>query len=61
MFCKCGQMPRFYPLPTWRVNRYCYTPKGFSRVKCLRCGCEWLTRKAYTKYIKNYDLTIKFK
>nr|DAK17585.1 MAG TPA: hypothetical protein [Caudoviricetes sp.] len=58
MFCKCERRPRFYPLSTWRINRYRYTPKGFSRVKCLRCGCEWLTRKSYAKKIKNLDLTL---
>ena len=55
MFCKCNQDKKSYPLRTWYITHYCYTPKGYSRIRCSRCGCEWLARAAYQKRVINKD------
>lgn len=55
MFCKCNQPRKCYPLKDWRVIRYQYTPHGYSRVKCLKCGCVWITRANYVEQTPNKD------
>lgn len=55
MFCKCNQPRKCYPLKDWRVIRYQYTPHGYSRVKCLKCGCVWITRAKYVEQTPNED------
>nr|DAZ50384.1 MAG TPA: InsA N-terminal domain [Caudoviricetes sp.] len=50
MFCKCGEKSKMYPLPSWRIIRYKYTPCGYSRIVCKKCGCTWISRAA--KYVE---------
>lgn len=42
MFCKCNQPRKCYPLKDWRV-------------KCLKCGCVWITRAKYVEQTPNDD------
>lgn len=60
MFCKCNQPRKCYPLKDWRVIRYQYTPHGYSRVKCLKCGCVWVGHNIYfdTSIVKAMILRI---
>lgn len=44
-----------YPLADWRIIRHEYTPKHYSRIKCLRCGCVWITRAKYVEQTPNDD------
>lgn len=46
MFCKCHKSRKCYPLKSWRIIRYKYTPHGFSRLKCLK-GVIELKPKEY--------------
>lgn len=55
MFCKCNGKRKNYPLAGWRIIRHEYTPKHYSRIKCLRCGCVWITRAKYVEQPPNED------
>ena len=55
MFCKCNGKRKNYPLAGWRIIRHEYTPKHYSRIKCLRCGCVWITRAKYVEQTPNED------
>lgn len=55
MFCKCNLPRKCYPLSYWRVIRYRYTPHGYSRIKCLKCGCVWIAHAKYVELTKNID------
>lgn len=55
MFCKCNQPRKFYPLSSWRVIRYRYTPHRYSRVRCNKCGCVWIARAKYVEQTPNID------
>lgn len=35
--------------------RYKYTPHGFSRLKCLKCGCVWVAHAEYVKKTINIE------
>lgn len=39
----------------WRIIRHEYTPKHYSQIKCLRCGCVWITRANYVEQTPNKD------
>lgn len=39
-------------LAGWRIIRHEYT---YSRIKCLRCGCVWITRAKYVEQTPNDD------
>lgn len=63
MFCQCKDSSRRYlfPLGTWEIVRHEYTPYEYSRIRCRKCGNEWLTRAAYAKKCPNRDRQQIFK
>lgn len=58
MFCKCNKSPKDYPLKSWRIIEHQYTPRGYSRVICLKCGCEWIARAKYVSKTEDAQLRL---
>lgn len=44
-----------YEVSNYGQIRYRYTPHGYSRVKCLRCGCVWIAHAKYVELTKNIE------
>lgn len=51
----CHKSRKCYPLKSWRIIKYKYTPHGFSRLKCLKCGCVWVAHAEYVKKTINIE------
>lgn len=46
-----NETDRFYSTKA----RYKYTPHGFSRLKCIKCGCVWVAHAEYVKKTINIE------